>query len=268
MISEKEKAETNNQSYVGITDLVSIVMPAYNCAEYIAETIESVIKQTYEKWELIIVDDNSTDNTSSVVKNYMKNSHRIKYYKLNKNSGAATARNFALKKCEGQYIAFLDSDDLWFDTKLEEQLEFLKINQYTFTCTYYDKIDKYSNKLNYIIEYPFKVSYQELLYNCPGNSTVIYDANAIEEKIHILPIKKRNDYVMWLQVIKKAKYLNCLEKPLSSHRLREGSLSNKKIDLVKYHWMIYREIENLSISMSLKLTTFWIYKTLLNKLKK
>ncbi|MGB4386964.1 MAG: glycosyltransferase family 2 protein, partial [Caldicoprobacterales bacterium] len=122
--------------------LVSIITPAYNCEKYIGETIESVLKQSYENWELIIVDDCSTDNTKSVVEEYIKRDKRIKYYSLDVNSGAAVARTKAMELASGEYIAFLDSDDLWMPNKLEKQISFMKANNYNFTCTSYEQVDE------------------------------------------------------------------------------------------------------------------------------
>ena len=130
-------------------ELVSIIMPTYNCAKFINETIKSVLNQTYENWELVIVDDCSNDNTEEVVVSF--NDKRIKYNRLEKNSGAAVARTTAMKMATGNYMAFLDSDDLWKDNKLEKQLEFMKKNNYNFTCTAYEQIDEEGHQLNKII---------------------------------------------------------------------------------------------------------------------
>ena len=120
-------------------DLISIITPTYNCAKFIGVTIESVMKQTYENWEMIIVDDASTDNTEEIVRRY--DDKRIKYVKLEKNSGAAIARNKAMKLAQGKYMAFLDSDDIWKENKLEKQINFMEEHNYNITCTAYEKVD-------------------------------------------------------------------------------------------------------------------------------
>ena len=125
--------------------LVSIIMPTYNCGNFIGETIDSVIAQIYENWELIIVDDCSTDNTEEIVNVYRKKDSRIKYKKLATNSGAAVARNRGIELADGKYIAFLDSDDLWQPKKLDTQIKFMNNNAYHFTCTSYNKIDEEGN---------------------------------------------------------------------------------------------------------------------------
>lgn len=241
-------------------DLVSIIIPAYNCGDFIESTLDSVREQTYQEWEAIIVDDCSTDNTEEIIKSYMLKESRVKYYKLDKNSGAAIARNRAVELAQGTYIAFLDSDDIWFPEKLTKQINFMRKNNYNFTCTSYTKIDEQGNDLGRIIEAKSKCNYNGVLKTCPGNSTVIYNAKKLG-KFQIPNIKKRNDYVMWLQVIKEAKYLHGMEEPLGSHRIRNNSLSKNKLSLVEYHWKVYREIEKLSLLKSSYLIAYWIIAT-------
>ncbi|SUY45685.1 teichuronic acid biosynthesis glycosyl transferase [Clostridium putrefaciens] len=241
-------------------ELVSIIMPAYNCYEFINIALNSVIAQTYENWEIIIVDDCSTDNTAEIVKDYISKDLRIKYYKLDVNSGAAVARNKAVDLAQGKYIAFLDSDDVWFPEKLSKQIKFMKQNGYNFTCTSYTKIDDHGKYLNRIIKTKVKSDYDGVLKTCPGNSTVVYDAEKLG-KFKIPNIKKRNDYVMWLQIIKAEHYLYGLEEPLGSHRITPGAISSNKSSLVSYHWKVYREIEKLSMVKSSYLILYWVIAT-------
>jgi len=244
-----------------IEDLVSIIMPTYNCGDFIGYTIDSVIAQTYQQWELIIIDDCSTDNTIEVINTYLLSEPRIKYFQFDKNSGAATARNKGVNLAQGRYMAFLDSDDIWFSNKLSKQITFMKKNKYSFTCTSYTKIDENGNNLNRIIKAIVKSDYETILKKNPGNSTVIYDAKILG-KFQIPNIKKRNDYVMWLQVIKRAESLYGILEPLGSHRIRAGSLSKNKTNLVGYHWKVYREIEHLSLIKSIYLIAYWIIATM------
>lgn len=247
-----------------MNDKVSIVMPAYNAADYIKESIESVRKQTFTNWELVVVDDCSTDNTAEIVKKEAHIDSRIKYYKLEENSGAAIARNKAVELTTGKYVAFLDSDDLWKENKLENQIAFMKSNKYTFTCTYYDKIDENSNNLNHIITYKNVNNYSGLLKDCPGNSTVIYDVELLG-KTYIPNIKKRNDYLMWLKVIDKSQEIFCLKEVLTSHRIHSNSLSSDKKSLLRFHWKIYRKHEKLGIIKSTYLIIYWVIKTISKK---
>jgi glycosyltransferase involved in cell wall biosynthesis len=220
------------------------------------------MNQDYQNWEVIVVDDCSSDNTAEIIQGYTERDHRIKYYKLGKNCGAAVARNMAVNISKGKYIAFLDSDDVWFSNKLSKQIEFMEKNNYGFTCTSYTKIDEEGNYLNRTIEAQSKSDYYDLLKKCPGNSTVIYNAEKLG-KFLIPNIKKRNDYVMWLQVIKKEKFLYGIEEPLGSHRIRSESISRNKKSLLGYHWKVYREIENLSLTRSSYLIAYWISATVL-----
>lgn len=240
--------------------LVSVIMPAYNCENYIDKALDSVINQTYQNWEVIVIDDCSTDNTAKVIEEYKTKDNRIKYHKLEMNSGAAIARNKAVDLATGKYLAFLDSDDLWFPQKLSKQIEFMEYNNYGFTCTSYTKIDEDGNYLNKTIVAKQKSDYDGVLKTCPGNSTVIYDAEKLG-KFKIPNIKKRNDYVMWLQVIRKEKSLYGIEEPLGSHRIRTDAISSNKKSLVGYHWKVYREIEKLSLIKSICLIIYWVIAT-------
>lgn len=241
--------------------LVSVIMPAYNCGDYIGTSLDSVINQTYKNWEVIVVDDSSTDNTETVVKKYKRDDKRIRYHKLKNNSGAAAARNKAIDLAKGEYMAFLDSDDIWAPEKLYKQVNFMENNGYNFTCTSYTKIDEDGQYMNKTISTQPKRGYDELLKSCPGNSTVVYNARKLG-KFKIENIKKRNDYLMWLKVIKKEKILVGIDEPLGSHRIREDSISRNKTSLVKYHWKIYREFEQLSVIKSTTLIFYWIVVTL------
>lgn len=241
--------------------LVSIVMPVYNSEDYIDEAVQSIINQTYSNWELISVDDCSTDNTVKKLKYYEKKYSKIHLYLHSENKGAAETRNSAIKKAKGDLIAFLDSDDLWKTNKLEKQVNFMLRKDIVFSCTYYGKLNENSEDLEKLVTYKDIGDYNHLLKECPGNSTVMYNAKQLG-KFLIPDIKKRNDYVMWLQVIKKAKFLYCLEEELSWHRVRASSLSANKLSLIKYHWYIYRRVENLTILMSMNLVSHWILKAI------
>lgn len=240
--------------------LVSIVMPAYNCELFIGTSIVSVANQTYKNWELIVIDDCSTDKTAEIIEKFVMKDSRIKYFKLDRNSGAAVARNNAVELSKGKYIAFLDSDDVWFRSKLSKQVELMESNNIGFTCTSYTKIDEQGQSLNRIITAKKKSDYNGVLKTCPGNSTVMYNTDKLG-KFFIPDIKKRNDYVMWLQIIKKEKFLYGIEEPLASHRIRKEGISNDKKSLIAYHWKVYRKIEKLSLFKSIYLLIYWILAT-------
>ena len=240
-----------------LCDLVSIIMPTYNCGKFIADTIESIQAQTYGNWEIIIVDDCSTDDTKLVVSSYMNKDPRVRYYQLNENSGAAVARTRAMELAQGEYMAFCDSDDLWLPEKLEKQLAFMKKEGHAFTCTAYAHIDESGNNLGRIIKTIEKTDYNRLLLDCPvGNSSVMYHVGTMG-KFQVPDIRKRNDDALWLQMLKKEKYIWGMPEVLMYYRIRTGSISSNKLAVVKYHWKLYREIEHLSIPRSVFHICWW-----------
>lgn len=242
-----------------VEGLISIIMPTYNCGTFIKKTIESVLRQTYRNWEIIIVDDCSTDNTRQIVEKYFSDDKRIKYYCLEKNSGAAVARTEAMKRANGEYMAFLDSDDLWIPNKLEKQLLFMKENNYAFSCTAYEQIDENDKSLNRIIHTIEKTDYNRLLLDCPvGNSTVMYNVK-IMGKFEVPNIRKRNDDALWLQMLKKEKYIWGMPEILMKYRIRKNSISSNKWKVIKYHWILYRKIEHLSVIRSIFHICFWCF---------
>lgn len=265
-IGKTEKADFEDSEEDCLDDsLVSIIMPCYNCSEFISDTILSVINQTYKNWELIIVDDCSTDESIAKIEAY--NDDRIKIFRNDKNSGAAYSRNVAIKNAKGRWIAFLDSDDIWTYNKLEVQLDYMQEYDKSFTCTIYGKITETGEILDKIIDNANIRTYDELLKNCPGNLTVMYDAKSLG-KIYAYDIKRRNDYALWFKVIRKSGELSCVPKCLGYHRVRSNSISSDKTKLVKYHWHIYRNNEQLNIFKSIGLVIYWCLKGVKNKFDK
>ena len=237
--------------------LVSVITPTYNCGQFIGETIESIQKQTYQNWEMIIVDDCSTDNTKEIVEEYIRKDDRIQYHCLETNSGAAVARTRAMQIADGEYMAFADSDDLWTEDKLEKQLEFMKKGSYAFSCTAYEQIDEDGKSLNKIIKTVPKTDYNRLLLDCPvGNSTVMYNVKKMG-KFEVPNIRKRNDDALWLQMLKKEKYIIGMPDVLMKYRIRKNSISSNKFKVIKYHWILYRDIEHLGIFRSLFHIGYW-----------
>ncbi len=231
---------------------ISIIVPTYNSEKFISASIFSVKNQTHSNWELIIIDDCSSDNTGQVIKEFSSSDHRIKYIKLDKNSGAAVARNRGVEIASGEYLAFLDSDDVWLPNKLERQLNFMMDHGYLFTSTNYEYVDEFGQSLGRVTKSYPKLDYHGLLKHGPGNSTIMYHVKETG-KLFVPDIRKRNDYLMWIGLIKKTKYLYGLNETLTQYRVRSNSLSEKKLDLIKYHWIIYRDYEKLSLLYSLYL---------------
>ena len=245
--------------------LVSVIMPSYNTEKFVEMSINSVLSQTYEDWELIIIDDNSTDNTDNVIYPFLKD-NRIRYFKNSKNLGAAISRNRGLREAKGRWIAFLDSDDLWLPDKLEKQIKFMENNNYHFSYTSYIEIDEYSKPKGNIVTGPKKITKTGMYNYCwPGCLTVMYDAETVG-LIQIPDIKKNNDYAMWLQVVENNDcYL--LDEILAKYRKRTGSISNSSyFKLIKWHYKLFRNVMNKSMFLSANLTLrnmiFGIYKKL------
>ena len=236
---------------------VSIITPSYNCAGFIGETIESVQAQTYTNWNMIIVDDCSTDNTEEVVKKYIRNDNRIIFHRLSENYGAAVSRTKAMEIADGDFMAFLDSDDLWDPEKLELQLRFMIENNYSMTATAYRQISEDGSNVIKTVISPQKVDYERILLDCPvGNSTIMYNVNKMG-RFTVPDIRKRNDDALWLKMLKVEEYIQCMDKVLMSYRIRQNSISSNKLALVKYHWVLYRKIEHLSILKSVFLICHW-----------
>lgn len=236
-----------------MSDLVSIIMPSYNTGRFLVETIDSVLNQTYPYWELIIVDDCSTDNTDDCIGPYLADP-RIRYFKNEANSGAAISRNRALREARGRWIAFLDSDDLWTPDKLEKQIGFMEKNQCSFSYTNYIEIDENSKPNGRMVTGPAHITKAGMYRYCwPGCLTVMYDSSVVG-LIQIADIKKNNDYAMWLKAIKKADcYL--LDETLAKYRKRSGSISNHSYTkLIKWHYKLFREADGKNVLYSFILT--------------
>lgn len=242
-----------------MSGLVSIIMPSYNTGRFISETIESVLDQTYPNWELIIVDDCSTDNTDEVVGRYLADK-RIRYIKNDVNSGAAVSRNRALREAKGRWIAFLDSDDLWMAEKLEKQLNFMIDTGCHFSYTKYIEIDETSTPNGKSVSGPKRITKHGMYNYCwMGCLTVMYDAETVG-LVQIEDIKKNNDYAMWLKACQKADcYL--FNETLAKYRKRSGSISSHGYTkLIRWHYKLYREAEKRNAVAATVLTLrnlFW-----------
>lgn len=248
-----------------MSDLVSIITPSFNSDKFITETIQSVQNQTHQNWEMIIVDDCSTDNTTSIIEQFVINDNRIHFLQLEKNSGAGIARDVALSKATGDYISFLDADDLWKPLKIEKQLQFLKENSIHFTFSFYDCIDEEGNTLNKRVEAPRNLSYRQLFFcNYVGNLTGIYEVNYFG-KIAISSTRKRQDWIVWLTILKKIKKAKPVPESLAFYRIRNNSLSASKVDLLKHNFAVYRTFHGFNYVASLFIMIGFLFTQLLIK---
>ncbi|EEZ83740.1 glycosyltransferase family 2 protein [Vibrio alginolyticus] len=235
-------------------DVVSIIMPTYNSEQTVVESIQSVLSQTYKNWELIIVDDRSTDNTWQVIQTYADKYDNIRVYQNKENLGAGASRNFAIKKARGRFIAFLDSDDLWTEDKLAEQIPFMLENNYPLTYTHYSRFT--SEEELSVVTAPEYTTYKKLMYsNVIGCLTAVYDAQALGKRYMPL-IRKRQDMGLWLDILKDTPKAYCLPKPLAKYRMDSGMTANK-FSVLSYQWKFYRDVVGLSLPRSL--FTFSVY---------
>jgi len=236
-------------------DLVSIIMPTYKCGRFICKSIRSIQAQTYQNWELIIVDDCSEDGTIELVLEMKKQDNRISIYQNSSNSGAAVSRNSALQKAKGRWIAFLDSDDLWEPAKLEKQIKFMEDNNYAFTYHEYVEIDEEDRELGVYVSGKKHVNRFDMFACCwPGCLSVMYDASVVG-LIQINDIKKNNDTAMWLKIIRKTDcYL--LKECLGKYRRRANSITPKPLwKRIWAHYPLFRKAEEMGPVRS----TFWVF---------
>ena len=238
---------------------VSIVLPSYNSSLYISKAIESVIIQSFTSWELVIVDDCSTDNSIDIIKNLINSDSRIKLVELDKNSGAAVARNRGVEEANGRFIAFLDSDDTWHPDKLKNQVDFMLKNDYAFSYTAYHKVDENGVFLSEV-NIPKRTSYNELLKTCViGCLTAMYDTDKLG-KVYFPLIRKRQDFALWLKILKLTPYAYGLNEDLANYTVRSDSISANKFKAAQYNWYLYRNIEKLNIFKSIYYFSHYMIK--------
>ncbi len=244
---------------------ISIITPLYNGSQYIKETIGSVIAQNHQYWEHLIIDDGSTDDGPAIVEEYQRQDSRIRLIRNERNLGPAQTRNRGIEAAKGRYIAFLDSDDVWMPDKLEKQLGFMETHQSPFTFTYYEQMNEEGQFLRTMDFFPKKVDYRAtMMSNKIGCLTAMYDT-AFFGKEYMEDIRNRQDYTLWLKLLKKVDYAYCVPEILAKYRVRKGSISSNKWKLVKYHWKIYRHIEKQPFFTSVYYITNYIILRLLRK---
>ncbi|MBB6327748.1 glycosyltransferase involved in cell wall biosynthesis [Algoriphagus iocasae] len=250
--------------------LVSIITPVHNAYSHIEETIQSILNQTFQDWELILIDDYSTDSGIHILNKYEGLDLRIHLIENPKNLGAAISRNKGIEKAKGRFIAFLDSDDLWAPNKLEIQLKFMLDNKHAFTFTGYQKFKNGSIVGRHHV--PKKVNHEELLKTCSiGCLTAMYDTEQLG-KVYMPIISRRQDFALWLKILKMIPFAYGIDKPLAHYRLRDDSISGNKFRAARYQWRVYREFENLSFLKAsyyfAHYAVFGVLKTYLHKAKK
>jgi teichuronic acid biosynthesis glycosyltransferase TuaG len=242
------------------SELVSIITPTFNSEKFLVNTIESIRNQSYQNWELLITDDCSSDGTINIIEHYIKIDSRIKLFNLKFNSGSGIARNKSIENAKGRYIAFCDSDDIWYSNKLREQVSFLDNNNLSFTYSGYDIIDEENNIISSFIP-KSELTYFDLLQsNQIGCLTALYDTKKLG-KLYMSEIRNRQDWVLWLNIFKRIKKTKGLERTLGSYRIRKNSISRNKLKMIKFHWKVYYNELGYSASKSLYLLFqyLWFY---------
>ncbi len=240
-------------------DLVSIITPTYNSADFIEETIKSVQNQTYDNWEMLITDDCSTDNTVDVVKKIANKDQRVKLFKLDKNSGSAVARNNSIEKASGRFHAFLDADDIWFDHHLKDSIKAINDHKTPFVFASYKRSNE---KLEFVYSdfiVPTRVNYHDILKSNSISCLTAFVDVATLGKERMPLIRKRQDMGLWLKYLKKSKFAVGIKSVHAIYRIREDSLSRDKKKLIKYQWTFYRKIEGLNVVKSLYYLFWWMY---------
>jgi glycosyltransferase involved in cell wall biosynthesis len=229
--------------------LVSIIMPVYNSEKYISDAINSILKQTYNNWELIIIDDCSTDKSRELINEFSEKDYRIHEYYFSKNMGVSKARNYAIENSNGKYIAFLDSDDFWAKNKLKLQINFMLENNYAFTYTSYTLVDQNEKQIKDIFVAK-EVNYFQLLKgNIITCSTVVLNKEIVGDIS--MPKIKHEDYATWLNILKQGIKAHGVQESLTYYRKQDDSITANKFQSSLWTWNIYRKHQNLSLLKSI-----------------
>ena len=248
--------------------LVSIIVPVYNVERYICETIECVRKQTYDNWELLLVEDCSKDNTVAVILEYLDEVQdaRVRLIRQEKNNGAARSRNRGLKEARGRYIAYLDADDLWVPEKLEKELAFMEEKQAAFAFTGYEFADENGKGLGKVVRVPEILTYKEALKNTTiFTTTVMFDTEKIDKNFLEMPIIKSEDTALWWKVLRSGYVAYGLDENLVRYRRAGKSLSSNKLEAMRRIWNLYRKAEGMSIPSSAYHFCYWAVNAVLRR---
>ncbi len=248
--------------------LVSIIVPVYNIKKYIRETMDCVRAQTYADWELLLVDDCSTDGTRAVIEEYIQETKddRIRLIKQSSNTGAAQARNKGLEEARGRYIAYLDADDLWVPEKLERELAFMEEKQAAFAFTGYEFADENGAGTGKVVKVPQTLTYKEALKNTTiFTTTVMFDTQKISKKNLIMPVIKSEDTALWWRVLRSGYVAYGLDENLVKYRRAGKSLSSNKLEAIRRIWNLYRKAEGMSVISSAYHFCFWAVRAVLRR---
>lgn len=243
-----------------MNELISIIVPVYNVEKFIRETMDSVLAQTYRYWELLLVEDGSSDGSANVIADYMeeKKEPRIRLIRQPVNQGAAKARNRGLKEAVGRYIAYLDSDDLWVPEKLERELAFMKEKDAAFVFTGYEFADENGVGTGKVVRVPETLTFKQALSNTTiFTTTVMFDTEKIPKELLEMPVIKSEDTALWWKVLKQGYTAYGLDENLVKYRRAGRSLSSNKLEAVRRIWNLYRRVAGLGVIESAWYFCFW-----------
>lgn len=233
-------------------EMVTVIIPVYNAEKYLERTIKSVLAQTYTQWELLLVDDCSTDHSKEIMQRYAEEYHNIRCFYCEKNAGPSQARNLGIDNAQGQYIAFVDSDDLWVPEKLEKQIAFLKKKNCAFTFTSYEFADENAIKTGIVAHAPSEVCYKDLLKSSTiAPSTTLFDREKIEDHLIKMPLGvSREDAATWMKITRNGYKAYGLDEILTIYCRHKGAYSGNKIKAIIGKWQLYHDVEHLSVLKS------------------
>lgn len=256
--------------------LVSIIVPVYNAGAYIEETIRMVEKQTYQEWELILVDDCSSDNSKAVIEEYLQKRNsleesmrrqEIRLLVKQQNEGAAMARNTGMEAAKGRYIAFLDADDIWLSKKLSKEMTFMEKQQASFVFSAYEFGDENAKGTGKIVHVPEKLTYRRALSRTViFTTTVLLDRKKIPAELLSMPNVKSEDTAFWWKLLKNGIVACGLDEVLAIYRRPAKSLSSNKWEAIKRIWNLYRRQEQLPVIAAAYYFVFWAMRATLRRL--
>lgn len=237
--------------------LVSVVIPVYNAERFIEAAVESVVKQTFQNWEILLIDDGSTDASGALLDKMAQQDKRIRVFHLESGS-AAKARNAGTGQAKGQYLAFLDADDLWEKDKLEKEVAFLKEKEAAFVFSGYEFADENGKGTGKVVHVPQQLRYKEALKNTTiFTSTVLFDMEKTGRELLYMPEMKSEDTALWWKVLRQGYTAWGLDENLVKYRRSGKTLSSNKLEAVRRIWNLYRKAEGLSVLASLYYFIFW-----------
>lgn len=239
---------------------VSIITPCYNAGAYLSQTIQSVLAQSYPDWELLLVDDCSTDDTASIIQQFSVKDSRIKYFRTDRPSGSPTLpRNMGVENALGRYIAFLDSDDAWLPDKLEKQVKLLEDKRVAIAFSDYEKMSEDGERNSRVVKAPLKVNYKQLLRgNVIGCLTAMYDTAKVG-KMYFMQ-HTHEDYILWLSILKKGFVAVNTGTVEALYRVRRNSVSSNKLKVLSWQWDIYRNVEKVGLLKAMYYFAHYAYK--------